>query len=64
MSVAFKCDVVNCNQMAEGSAPGDFVVASLGVRKHLCSKHTDGIINSYFPDLVPKEEPVEPTQGE
>lgn len=61
MSEAYKCDVVDCGVLEEGAVAGDFVANNLGVRKHMCSKHTDALIESYFPDL--KQEEVETPAG-
>lgn len=58
MAEAFKCDVVNCNELAEGAPAGRFVAEALGVGKVLCQKHTDEIVRNFFPDLV-KTETVE-----
>lgn len=56
MAEAFKCDVVNCDVLADGSAPGHVVVNDKGVKKAMCQKHTDALVHSYFPDLEVKEE--------
>lgn len=61
MAEAFKCDVVDCPQISEGSAPAEFTVNALGVKKHMCQSHTDALVKSYFPDL--EKEDFAPVAG-
>jgi len=56
MAEAYKCDVVGCNIMSEGSPAGKFM--SNQVSKHMCPKHTEALVESYFPDMKPKPEPA------
>lgn len=55
MAEAHKCDVIDCQNFDEGTAPGEVVFNALGVKKHMCQKHTDALVNSYFPDLEQQE---------